>query len=116
MWNPDGEVYVGQWVADECHGRGTEHAAGWVYDGAYLQNKPTEGALWFEDGSIYVGQVNEVNEGLKRHGQGAVRWEDGSVVQGGWSENTPDGAVTFFHGSAGEYAGWAGVARYDKGW
>jgi len=66
----NGDVYEGDWLADERHGTGRlKYSSGAVYDGCFLNDA--------------------------RHGYGSLRYANGDVYSGAWEEDTKQGVGLF---------------------
>jgi hypothetical protein len=66
MTYPDGSVYVGSWIENKRHGKGT---------------------CSFKDGGVYVGDFREGHF----HGEGKMTWSDGGSYEGSWCHGEMNG-------------------------
>ena len=76
---------------------------GTVFEGKFVEGKPTEGIMEFDDGSMYGGGLNE--KGL--HGTGIIIGEDGTQMSGTFENNEMHG---FFEVTDEE--GYFGMGEY----
>ena len=87
----NGDLYDGQWLDGERHGRGTMTYAedGSTYDGDWRHGKEHgRGRKEFLDGISYVGDF----ENGMMHGQGRFTMADGVVLDGAFLEDEWQGA------------------------
>jgi hypothetical protein len=86
----NGDVYEGQWEADERHGQGkVVHVSGnAVYEGQYEADKMHgQGKRTYASGNVYEGQW----EAGKRHGQGKITSASGDNYEGQWEAGKTHG-------------------------
>jgi hypothetical protein len=134
---PNGEKYVGAWLAGKPNGQGTiTRPNGEKYEGAFLDGEPNgQGALTLPDGSKCVGAfVNgkiygqgtktwpdgRKYEGAwvdgKRHDQGTMTLPDGQKYEGAWVDNKSHGQGTHTWPSGQKYVGaWVDGKRHGHG-
>ena len=76
----DGDVYEGEWKADEKEGRGTyRYVSGNVYEGEFKTGeKEGRGTCRYADGDVYDGEY----KAGKKEGRGTYRYADGEAEVG----------------------------------
>lgn len=115
-----GDVYQGEWKADQLNGRGTEHIAGGdVYEGEFKNTaRDGHGTVRSVNGFVYS---SEWKRGL-RSGHGVARDRRGCRYVGQWKANKMEGHGTMWR-AEGVYEGeWRadtenglGIFRYANG-
>ena len=86
---PAGDVYEGQFKADDWHGSGKlRYVGGNVYEGEFkLGQKDGQGVYRFASGEQYDGEW----KADKREGRGTYRAANGDVYEGEYSQNKRNG-------------------------
>ncbi|OMJ77103.1 hypothetical protein SteCoe_23375 [Stentor coeruleus] len=78
--------------------------------GDFVYNSPNSnqidlikrGPIMIENGSIYTGEWNSNKE---RHGKGVNIWKDGSLYEGYWEKDKPNGRGRLIHSNGDVYQG-----------
>lgn len=102
---PNGDVYVGEWVADAMEGYGTfETSSGSSYRGRWEASVQWgQGTYLAPDGGKYTGEWQDG----QMHGEGEYTWPDGAIFQGQFvqGKRTGHGVIT-----------WESGVCYDGEW
>jgi hypothetical protein len=79
-------VYEGHYCETKRHGRGKEmDLAGNIFEGAYERGNAVRGKMSYENGDVYIGELNEDEE---RHGEGKfINADTGEVLVGRWEND-----------------------------
>ncbi|KPI85070.1 phosphatidylinositol-4-phosphate 5-kinase-like protein [Leptomonas seymouri] len=133
-----GDVYTGEWKADQKHGQGTYKCAnGDRYVGQwYMGNRHGKGQFAFANGDEYVGswRDNKMNgygiflvatsgdrysgywKGGLRQGSGTLRYGNGDLYDGEWNAGHQHGIGVFYQSNGDIYCGdWKGGVMDGKG-
>eukprot|EP00808_Paulinella_micropora_P014117 g6446.t1 len=111
---PTGDVYEGDWQADQRHGKGKYFYADLdVYEGDYQADMiKGKGKLTYADGDVYEGDY-QVN---LRHGKGKFTYADGDVYEGDYQANLRHGKGKYTCADGDVYEGDYQVnLRHGKG-
>ncbi|XP_050421240.1 MORN repeat-containing protein 3-like [Adelges cooleyi] len=111
-------VYVGDWRDNKRHGVGvlTKRLSDcdvMIYEGEWFNNQFIKGR-WYGKNGIYEG---EYMPGTKlKCGYGTMRWNDGSVYSGFWSNNKYHGKGLLVEANGNYYDGyWNYGLKHGKG-
>jgi hypothetical protein len=136
VW-PDGDYYIGWWLNQKRHGKGTlSKATGETYSGQWKDGfMDGKGLYRWEDGAEYIGSykrgfregrgklvqktktyVGEWRSG-KREGFGIQTYDDGSEYRGPWENDRYGGGNgCFSYANGGEFDGeWKDGKRHGYG-
>ena len=87
--NKDGSTYQGAWKNGLPHGKGVLiDTEGAVFEGTFVDGKPTDGTLELEDGNVYQGSLNDLG---MLHGTGTIIEINGARSSGTFVNNEPHG-------------------------
>ncbi|KAJ1506124.1 hypothetical protein HMI54_009338 [Coelomomyces lativittatus] len=110
----NGDVYIGDWVDNLRHGRGTLESKTEIYQGMWQNDRRYGfGTLILKGkGKVYSGDWCQD----QRHGIGTAFMSDGSRYEGGWSNNQRSGWGTMFYKDGSRYDGeWFEDQRHGQG-
>lgn len=117
VWTTDRQcIYTNTWRKDKKEGPGTIcFPNGVIFNGTWEDDRVIEGAYYFSNGDVYVGEWR--NETWMREGWGKCICKNGDIYEGEWLRDLRHGKgrMTYANGKGTYEGSWVKGVRHGHG-
>lgn len=101
--DPNGDVYVGDFVNGKMNGHGTYYFSnGDIYVGDFVNDQISgQGTYYYVHGDKYIGNFNNT----QKNGQGTYYFVDGDIYIGNWINDQMNGQGEYYYANGEKYIG-----------